>query len=112
MIRTCSEAIAESVGSIMGIAMKRGRNTHPINFEKEIKLRFNLLPLHLLKETFIPELEDEMVDVKKMEYFRKGDSVRSMNRKYKYTTTSSAIGNLRQLKEAGCANHLPRDVLL
>ena len=112
MIRTCSEAIAESVGSIMGIAMKRGRNTHPINFEKEIKMRFNLLPLHLLKETFIPELVDEMVDVKKKEYFRKGDSVRSLNRKYKYTTTSSAIGNLRQLKEASCANHLPRDFLL
>ena len=56
MIRTCSEAKAKSVGSIMGIAMKRGRNTHPVNFEKEIKLRFNLPPLHILNSKFIPEL--------------------------------------------------------
>ena len=60
--------------------MIRGRNIHPIYFEKEIKLRFNLLPLHLLKETFIPELVDEMVDVKKKEYFRKGDSVRNIKK--------------------------------
>ena len=42
MISICSGAIAERVGSIMSIVMKRGRKTNPVNFEKEIKLRFSL----------------------------------------------------------------------
>ena len=35
IIRTYSEAMAETVGSIMGIAVARGRNTHPVNFKKK-----------------------------------------------------------------------------
>ena len=112
MIRTCSEAVAESVGSIMGIAMKRGRNTHPVNFEKEIKLRFNLPPLHILNNKFIPELVDEMIDIKKKEYFRKGDSVSVINKKYKYKSTSSAIGNFRQLIESTSSSHLPMEFIM
>ena len=111
MIRTCSEAVAESVGSIMGIAMKRGRNTHPVNFEKEIKSRFNLPPLHILNDKFIPELVDEIVNVKKKDYFRKGDS--EINKyKYKYKLTSSAIGNFRQIKEDNSSSHLPREFIM
>ena len=67
MIRTCSEAMVETVGSIMGIALAKGRNTHPVNFEKEIKLRFNLPPLHLLTEHFIPELVEEIIVLKETE---------------------------------------------
>ena len=109
MIRTCSEAIAECVGSIMSIAMKRGRNTHPVNFEKEIKLRFNLPPLHILNEKFIPDLVNEIVVLKGKEYFRKGDSQRQSSRKFKYTTTSEAVGNFRKLKENTFSKHLPSD---
>ena len=82
MISTC---LAESVGSIMSLAMKRGRNTHPVNFEKEIKLRFNL-PLHILNKNFIPDLVEEIVVVKGKEYFRKGDSITQRSRMFKYTT--------------------------
>ena len=49
MIRTCSEAIAESVGSIMSLAMKRGRNTHPVNFEKRDKTKIQFAPSSHIK---------------------------------------------------------------
>ena len=70
MFRTYSESMAETVGSIMGIVAARGRNTHPVNFEKEIKLRFHQTPLHILTNTFIPKLTDHIVS--NTDFFQKG----------------------------------------
>ena len=78
VIRSYSEAKAETVGSIMGIGISRGRNTHPTNLEKEVKLRFNLPPLHILVKKFIPELVSES----QTEYFRKEDGKKSHNAKF------------------------------
>ena len=47
MIRCSSEAICETVGSIMA-NHSSNRSLKPENFSKEIVLRFNLGPLHLL----------------------------------------------------------------
>ena len=47
-IRSMSEAMAETVGSIMNINSGTGRQLQPINFSVEICLRFNLGPLHTL----------------------------------------------------------------
>ena len=48
MIRSSSEAIYETVGSIMGQHCGKNRYLTPENFSKELVLRFNLGPLHLL----------------------------------------------------------------
>ena len=42
MTKTFSEAIAETVGSIMKIHSGRSRNLHPTNFDKEIYIQYNL----------------------------------------------------------------------
>ena len=47
-IRSMSEAMAETVGSIMNINHGTGRQLQPVNFSTEICLRFNLGPLHTL----------------------------------------------------------------
>ena len=48
MVRSSSEAICETVGSIMGQHCGKNRYITPENFSKELVLRFNLGPLHLL----------------------------------------------------------------
>ena len=53
-VKSYSEAICETVGSLMKIHGGRGRNLHPINFSKELCLKFNLPPLHIMKLKFIP----------------------------------------------------------
>ena len=48
MIREISEAICESIGSMMGTHSARNCNLGPENFSNEIILRVNLGPLHLM----------------------------------------------------------------
>ena len=47
-VRSMSEAMAETVGSLMNINSGTGRQLQPVNFSVEIYLRFNLRPLHAL----------------------------------------------------------------
>ena len=70
-IRTYSEAICETIGSMMAISLSNGRNLSPFNLEKEICLKFNLPPLHILNETFVPEIAKEWREKggKKKEFF-------------------------------------------
>ena len=56
MVKSYLEAICESIGSIMNMACGSGRVLYPENYAKEIFLRFNLPPMHILNEKFIPEL--------------------------------------------------------
>ena len=39
--------------------MSNGRNLNPVNVNKEVFLRFNLPPFHILKERFIPSVAEE-----------------------------------------------------
>ena len=48
MIRGTSEAICESIGSIMGTHSARNRNLGPEKISNEMVLRVNLGPLHLM----------------------------------------------------------------
>ena len=57
-IRSMSEAIAETVGSMMIAHGSKGRCLQPLNFNIELCLRFNLGPLHLL-ENLIQEIIHE-----------------------------------------------------
>ena len=93
MVKSYSEAICESIGSMMNMACGSGRVLYPDNYAKEIFLRFNLPPMHILYEKFIPELvNNELV---RKRFFRKGDLTERQQRKLKYSSTSATIGNFR-----------------
>ena len=70
-IKSYSEAIAETVGSIMNIQLGSGRNLHPVNMNKEMFLRFNLAPLHVLKSSLIPEVVKDKIENERKTYFNK-----------------------------------------
>ena len=100
-IKTYSEAIAETVGSIMNVHQAAGRNLHPVNTNKEIFLRFNLAPLHILKIRFIPEVVEEKVVNEKKSYFNKTQR----KDKLKFEFLSASVGNFRGRVESKA--HLP-----
>ena len=96
-IRSMSEAMAETVGSLMNINSGTGRQLQPVNFSVEIYLRFNLGPLHTLGG-----LVKDVVDKHNKKFFRKG-----LPRGMKTYTTgiSSAIFTYRKKAETNC--HIP-----
>ena len=100
-IKSYSEAIAETVGSIMNIQLGSGRNLHPVNMNKEMFLRFNLAPLHVLKSLLIPEVVKDKIENERKTYFNKTNQ-KSM---LKYESLSASIGNFR--KDAEERSHLP-----
>ena len=63
-LKTYSEAIAETVGSVMTLAQARFRKSEPVIFAKEIFLRFNLPPLHILRVIFIPTIVEKLLFLK------------------------------------------------
>ena len=95
-IRSMSEAICETVGSIMNIQCGSGRHLQPVNFSAEICLRFNLGPLHLLDG-----LVASVITRYDREFIR-----RQLPRKYsKYTEMSSSVKNYRERLLEKC--HVP-----
>ena len=75
-------------------------NFHPVNFNKEIFLRFNLPPLHVLKSTLIPEVVKEKVENERKEFL-----VKSKASRLKFTVTSASVGNFRIKEEEN--SHIP-----
>ena len=69
MIRSCSEAICEPVGSIMNQHAGKNRHLEPRYFSMEIYLRFNLGPLHLMKDL----IKEVLSDKNSKSYTRKGE---------------------------------------
>ena len=61
-----SEAMAETVGSMMNQHCGRGRHLQPAFFSMELVLRFNLGPLHLMDG-----LIKEVLECEKKEYIRR-----------------------------------------
>ena len=72
MIRNTSEAICETVGSLMNQHCGKNRQLTPFNFSKELVLRYNLGPLHILEKSLISEVLDRQ---KGTEFIRKETSV-------------------------------------
>lgn len=103
-IRAMSEAMAETVGSMMGAAIARGRNPHPLNLSKELCLRFNLPPLHCLDD-FIEEIYKQR-KIEKAEYIRRISSKRPDM--LISAINSAAIHNFRKKQETD--SHLPLDI--
>ena len=100
-VKSYSEAICETVGSVMAIHHGHGRNVHPLNFNKEIYLNFNLGPLHILKVTLIPAVVKEKLEIEKKGFVSKTSRPKMM----KFGTLSSSIGNFRVAEER--KTHLP-----
>ena len=94
--KTFSEAICESIGTIMNMACGTGRNLHPSNFAKEIFIRFNCPPMDVLMDKFIPEIVEEELGAKKKQFIRKADANPDQLRKLRFQSTSSSIGNFRK----------------
>ena len=74
-IRSMSEAICETVGSMMVTHGGKGRYLQPSYFSMEMYLRFNLGPLHLLSD-----LCKEIVREHRKEYIRKDDTLQRYDR--------------------------------
>ena len=94
-IRSMSEAMAETVGSIMNINNGTGRQLQPINFSTEVCLKFNLGPLHTLGG-----LKGDVVKQHGKSFFRK-----ALPRGLKATSSSSAVTTYRKNEEE--ASHVP-----
>ena len=68
------------------------------NFSKEIKLCYNLPPLHVLSKSFIPEIVKTLTSHK--EFFRKGDKKsQSILSRLKSTSLSATLYNFREEEE-------------
>ena len=100
-IKGYSEAICETVGSIMCIHHGRGRNLHPVNLNKELFLRFNLPPMHILKKSIIPAIVREKLECEHKEFM----SQHSRKDQLKFGYLSATIGNFRQSEEKN--SHIP-----
>ena len=100
-IRTYSEAICETIGSMMSIAVSNGRNLQPFNLDKELYIRFNLPPLHKLKDfiKFIAKSWKEIGD--KEFYIKKRKATSRLN----LTNLSSSLANFRSKQEE--LSHFP-----
>ena len=97
--KSFSEAMCESIGSIMNMATSSGRTLHPTNFAKEIFLRFNLPPLHTAMTNIVPDTLSHELFVKKKELIRRADSDPRQLRKLNFSSVSASLGNFRQKEE-------------
>ena len=103
-IKSFSEAVCESIGSVMKIAKGKGRNCDPVNFTI-----YNLPPLHILSQGFIPEIVKELSTQK--DYFRRGDSkYPSVRNQFKSSMLSASLHNFQ--KEEEMKSKLPIDIFL
>ena len=99
-IKSCSEAIAECVGSVMLIAQGKFKHCQPHNFNKEVYLAFNLPPIHILKKRMIPFVVADLME--KVSFFSDNDRTlfKSYQKQLKYgSNLSSSLGNFRTKEE-------------
>ena len=106
-MKTFSEAIAETVGLVRTLAQARFRNLEPVNFAKEVFIRFNLPPLHILKVSFIPSIAPKLLKCK--EVSRRLEGTRWQG-KLKFLDVSSSVGNFRVKEEEN--SRLPLNIFM
>ena len=92
--KSYSEAICETIGSIMKIHGGKGRNLLSFNFSKEIYLNFNMPPLQVMKSTIISRLAKYLVENEKKDYSRRTHMSRWLHK-----TVSSTVWNFRKSEE-------------
>jgi hypothetical protein len=91
-ICSMSEAICETVGSMMVTHGGKGRYLQPVNFSVEMYLRFNLGPLHLLNG-----LCKKIVRDRQKECIRKSEKSKRLDRLI--SRNSAAVANFRKKQE-------------
>ena len=101
-IRTYSEAICETIGSIMAIAVSNGRNLQSYNLDKELFIRFNMPPYHKVQDFISAVADDWRKRGNKQFYLKKSGN------KLKMKTLSSSLSNFRSLEEK--KSHFPLDL--
>ena len=99
MIRSFSEAVCKTVGSVMNQNSRHNRYLHPIYFSIEMCLRWNLGPLHFLKYL----IEDVYNRDKKL-YIRKTTRTDQVVTK---DLTKSAVISTFQKKKSEEKSNLP-----
>ena len=70
-IKSFSEAHCESVGSLMNLLVKKGRNLSAAHFSRELIFAFNAPPVHVLSESVIPDIVQHLIEKEKKYFFRK-----------------------------------------
>ena len=100
-IRSMSEAICETVGSMMVTHGGKGRYLQPENFSMEMYLRFNLGPLHCLTG-----LCQEIVQERQRDYIRKSDISKRFDKVV--SKNSAAVETFRRRQEE--KTKLPLDI--
>ena len=100
MIRGTSEAACETVGSIMNIHSGRNRHLKPENFSKELVLRYNLGPLHVLDDN---DFIEDIYSREKKEYMFK--TLRADLLKTKTLTKGTAVDTFQKKEEK--KSHFP-----
>ena len=98
MIRSTSEAACETMGSLMNIHAGSNRHLQPFYYNIELYLRWNLGPLHLMKN-----LVKEVYDKEKKNYIRSTTDPNKL--KTKNIAISSGIGSSQTRSEE--KSHLP-----
>ena len=101
-IKSYSEAYCESVGSSMNIITGKNRVMNDANFSRELFLKFNSPPPHVLMKKIIPKIVDELCQ--ELRYSRSGDKTRHANF-LKFRDLSASIGNYRDKVESSA--HIP-----
>ena len=108
-VRSYSEAMCETIGSIMGISVSRSRNILPLNLHKEVFLLFNLPPYPVLQEKgFVKEIAEKWSNTitnEKSKFFRLHDKRSGL----KLSHLSSSIETYR--KKCAMSGHFPSDLL-
>ena len=111
-VKSFSEAICETIGSIMKIARGKGRNLEPTNFHKEIFCRVNLPPLHICRDRIVPTIADIILEKPAggpRRFYRVLDeATQSLAKKLKHKNLSVSLSNHRELMEK--KNNLPIDL--
>ena len=100
-VRTYSEAICETIRSMMSIAVSNGRNIQPFNLDKEIFIKFNLPLLHKIGN-FINKVAKDWKSRGDKKFFSAKRS------DLKLTHLSSSLANLRQKEYE--SSHFPVDL--
>ena len=104
MIKGTSEACCETVGSIMNIHVGRNRYLKPDNFSKEIVLRYNLGPMHVLdnpKSSY--NFVQDVYNRSKIEFVRKTDRPDKLSTKN--LIKSSSVSTFEKRREE--KSHFP-----
>lgn len=94
-VRTYSEAICETIGSMMSIAVSNGRNLQPFNLDKELYIRFNLPPLDKIQD-FVKFVAKSWREIGDKEFYIKKRRVTS---RLKLSALSSSLANFRSKEE-------------